>query len=92
MTPHNLQVTIAATNTPQRLTTTNTKAYQIVFQNNAAHVMRIGDSTTTSTVGLVLSAGGGAANAVPRIVQDTDLTDWYVNGTQNDVLDILYLA
>lgn len=92
MVPHLLQVSITGTNTPQQLTTTNTKAYQIVFQNNDAHDMRIGDSTVTSTKGIVLVAGGGAGNSETRVLQDTDLSDWWVNGTADEKLDILYLA
>jgi len=89
---HTLQVTIGAATT--RVTTTDTYARQIIFQNNAANSMRIGDSTTSSTKGALLSSGspGGLMNIGPTpTIQSLNLAEWFVNGTNTQVLDITWI-
>lgn len=84
-----LQVTIGASTT--QVTTTNTFCKQIFLQNNATHTMRVGDSTTSSTKGVLLASGspGGSITVTSSAAQSTgiDLSDWWVNGTNGDVLD-----
>lgn len=66
---------------------------QIMFQNNATHTMRIGDINTSASQGMLLATGtpGGAMNSGVSAVNYTYLSDWYVFGTVNDVLDVLYI-
>lgn len=83
-----LQVTIGAGTT--QVTTTDTFCKQIFFQNNAAGTMRIGDSTITSSKGVLLNAGpGGGSWTVTSIYgANLDLADYYVNGTSTQILDV----
>jgi hypothetical protein len=81
-----LQVTVGATVT--QVTATTLQCTWVVFQNNATHVMRIGDANTTSSKGIVLQAGGGSFYQGPKPTGGTtNVSNWYVAGTQNDVLD-----
>jgi hypothetical protein len=85
-----LQVTIGAGVT--RFTTKDTPVRQVIVQNNAAHVMRIGDVNTTASIGAVLASGspGGSMNLGPFDTTKENLMDWYVAGTNADVLDVIY--
>jgi hypothetical protein len=87
-----LQVTIGAGVT--QFTTKDIPARQIIVQNNAAHVMRVGDVNTTSSVGASLAAAGtspgGSLNLGPFYDNPENLKEWWVAGTQNDVLDVIY--
>lgn len=91
-TAHTIQVTLGAgTNT--QVTTTDTFARQIIFQNNATHVMRIGDSTTSSSKGAQLASGspGGSMNVGPSPQpQMLNLAQYFVAGTNADVLDVYW--
>jgi hypothetical protein len=65
---------------------------QILIQNNAAHSMRIGDSTVSATVGMYLASGpgGGDFNSGPVDIYNSRLSDFYVFGTAGDIVDIFY--
>ena len=93
MAIHTLQVTIGAGVT--RFTTTRTSCAEVTVQNNASHAVRVGDSTTTSSKGIALAISG-AANSIwkfgPFLGEPLNLTDFYVAGTQNDVLDVTYVC
>ena len=86
-----LQVTIGSGVT--QVTTSDIPVRQVMFQNNTSHSMRVGDSNTTSTRGALLASGspGGSINAGSFQFQQTNLQEWYVAGTQNDVLDVIYI-
>jgi len=94
MALHILQVTIGAAST--QISTTPKPAKQVIVQNNASHSCRVGDSTVSSTKGALLNAsagaglGGGTVNAGPFQAYNTNLIEWWINGTQNDVIDVLY--
>lgn len=63
----------------------------VVFQNNASHNIRIGDSTVTSSKGILLASGtpGGSFTLQPDPQPEIiNLSQWYVSGTQNDVVDV----
>lgn len=90
MAVHLLQVTIGA-GTRTQVSATAIQARQAMFQNNGSNAMRLGDSTTTTTKGANLVASGGTLNSGPLMVQQVDLSQWYVAGTQNDVLDVIYI-
>lgn len=87
-----LQVTVGAAAT--QFTATSTPCRQVTIQNNAAHTMRIGDSTVSASKGIYLAAGpgGGSENHGPLVAYAIDLSNFYVFGTQNDVLDVLYVT
>jgi hypothetical protein len=86
-----LQVTIGAgTNT--QFTTSDIPVRQIIVQNNAAHNARIGDVNTTTSRGALLASGspGGSINLGPFYDNPENLKEWFVAGTQNDVIDIIF--
>lgn len=84
-----LKVTIGAGLT--QITTSSIFAKWVQFQNNAAHVMRVGDANTSSTQGISLSVGGGFfAPPLSAAGAMTELSQWYVSGTAADVLDVIY--
>jgi hypothetical protein len=88
--PLTIQVTIGASAT--QLSSTVQKCSWFAVQNNAAHTIRIGDSTVTSSRGTVLLAGPGGGSWQPPLTQPAtafDLSQWYVAGTQNDVVDVM---
>ena len=95
MALHYLQVTIGAANT--QISSTRIPCRQVIVQNNAAHSCRVADKNVSSTKGALLNAsggagqGGGTMNFGPFQAYNTDLTEWWINGTQNDVIDVLYV-
>lgn len=88
---HTLQVTIGAGTT--QVTTVDTPVKQVIFQNNAANSMRVGDSATTSSRGALLAGGspGTSMNFGPIGSTALNLNSFYVNGTNTQVLDVIYL-
>ena len=85
-----IQTTIGAATT--QVTTTDTYCRQITFQNNALHAMHVGDSATSSSRGVQLNAAtassAGGSWTVTTVNPGTlNAADFWVNGTQNDVLD-----
>lgn len=88
---HTLQVTVGASTT--QFTSSDTPCLQVIVQNNAAHSMRVGDSATSSSRGAVLNLGpgGGSMNLGPYQFRQLNLNQMYVNGTNGDVLDVLYV-
>ncbi len=85
-----LQVTIPSGGTVQ-ISTSQTSIRLIDFQNNAGHVMRVGDSTVTSAIGRSLAASGGSWQLQAESYFGY-LSDFWVVGTSADVLDILYVT
>jgi hypothetical protein len=86
-----IQLTLGSgTNT--QVTTQNIYASIVVFQNNAANNMRIGDNTTTSSKGITLASGSPGGSATLQIFppRGTLLSSYYVAGTAGQVIDILY--
>lgn len=83
-----LQVTLAG---KTQVSATKIKARWITFQNNAGAVMRVGDVNTSSTVGISIAAGG--SNFTPPlgdVSSLSDLSQWYVVGTDTQKLDVVY--
>ena len=93
MALHLIQVTLGAGNTP--ITTTNTFARWVSIQNNAAHSVRVGDSSVSTTQGILLASGtpGGSVTMVigPMPSTSIDLANIYLRGTSADVIDVAYL-
>jgi hypothetical protein len=83
---HTLQVTL--TGSAQKITANNVVAYSLNFQNNAAAVMRVGDSTVTASKGHSLAASGG--NWDVPLMAPTQLSSFYVIGTSTQLLDVTY--
>ena len=91
---HMLKITIAATNTvqsiiPKAVVPANSASYSIfIMQNNGSHNMYIGDSAVSATNGILLNPSG-SLTATPALQYTGDLTEFYVYGTANDVLNIM---
>ena len=68
----------------------NIYAQQIIFQNQGAASMWVGDATTTDTNGLLLAAAADIPVATP-INCGTFLSDWWVVGTAGQVLFVLFI-
>lgn len=91
---HLLKVTIAATNTAQRIipasvVPANSASYSIFnCQNNGANNMWLGDSTVAANNGILIFPTG-SFTATPALQYTGDLTEFYVYGTQNDILNIM---
>lgn len=70
---------------------------EVIIQNNATHVIRFGGDNVSTSLGIQLDSGtatpspGGSASAGPFRVNNVDLSDIWIAGTQNDVVDILYI-
>lgn len=92
-----LQVTLLATATPiipKAVVPANSKSFSVfVIQNNAAHTVRVGDSSVSATRGIVLLAGpgGGSQTITPALQYSGDLTEFYLFGTAADVIDVMIL-
>ncbi len=91
--PKTIQVTIGASAT--QISTTKILCSSWMIQNNAAHNIRFGDSTVTSSIGTLLAGGTapggsytstGSTNGTQPVPDD--LSQWYIAGTQNDVIDV----
>jgi nanoRNase/pAp phosphatase (c-di-AMP/oligoRNAs hydrolase) len=90
-----LQITLGAGAT--QISATKVGIRQLMIQNNAAHSCRVGDSTVSTTKGIELvtqsGGGGGSINAGAFNINNvTNLNEWYIIGTQNDVIDVLYIV
>ncbi|MDE2104228.1 MAG: hypothetical protein KGL39_43730, partial [Patescibacteria group bacterium] len=59
----------------------------------AAHSIRYGDATVSSSKGILLSAGtpGGAGSQSTPVNYGTYLSDWWIAGTPGDVIDVLFI-
>lgn len=89
---HTLQVTIGASTT--QVSTTSVPVKQLFIQNNAAHTIRVGDSLVTSSRGALISSGspgGSITSGAFGIQAATDLNQWWINGTNGDVIDVIYV-
>jgi len=84
--PNTIQVTIGASATP--ISATNLYCRSFVVQNNAAHTIRVGDSTTTTSKGTQVAAGASASWLPVPNSTAYNLSQWYIAGTQNDVIDV----
>lgn len=85
-----LQVTLGAGVTPV-FATGSLHAKWAIFQNNAIHNMRLGDTNITTTRGILLFPNGGSFSAIQSTpISNTDLAKWSVIGTAADLLDVIY--
>ena len=91
-------ITIAAANTPQKLTATSilTSDFQIQpSATNGGASICIGDSTISATNGILLLKGSISSFTVgsgsPTLDHAVDLSTWYVvSDTQNDTIRVQY--
>ena len=92
-----LQVTLGSAATPilaSAVLPSSVQAFSIlVIQNNAAHVVRVGDSSVSSTKGIALAVGSTTPQPpfilTPSLQFTGDLREVYLFGTAADVVDIL---
>lgn len=90
---HSIQVT--NTGAATRFSTTSVRIREIYCENNAGNVMRVAGSTVSASVGVSLTASGVPASVLhlgPTPGLNMDLQDFYVFGTANDKLDVLYVT
>jgi ribosome biogenesis protein Tsr3 len=91
------QVTLTAAATkiiPSNVTPApqNGQQYQkIIIQNNATHVIRVGDQTVSATKGISVAVAG-TLDISGLIDYGQDLTDFYIFGTATDVIDVMVLG
>lgn len=94
MSMHFTQITIGAGAT--QFSSTSVRIKEIHMENNAGNVMRIANSTVTSSIGISLAASGVGAQSMlhlgPHNAYNMDLKDFFVFGTQNDKLDVMWVA
>lgn len=87
-----LQVTLGAAAT--QVSTLSIPCRQAIIQNNAAHSCRFGDANVSATRGIYFAAGpgGGSTNLgqAAGALEAVDLSEIWLYGTQNDVIDIWY--
>lgn len=93
-TVRTLQITLGASNTAILASASahlNTRWF--IIQNNATHIVRVGDVNISTTRGIQLPSGspGGSFYVGPDPAGSArDLGGWYINGTSGDVIDIIY--
>ena len=91
-----LRITIGASAT-QVSATSIPITLAIVQNNNITNRVHVGDSSVTSSTGLVLEpaasagAAGGSLTLGPFDKFNADLMNLYVAGTSTNVVDILYV-
>jgi hypothetical protein len=89
-------ITIAAAGTRQRLTSTSTGIYAIIFQADDLNTGKIyvGDSSVSSSNGVSLAAGDVyVIEASDFGDKELDLSDYYVDtATNGNVVKIQYLT
>jgi hypothetical protein len=86
-----IQVTIGAAAT--QITANQIYASVLLIQKNTANNCRVGDKTVTSSKGIVVPAGNTTPVAPLKIGRSDNripLFEYYIAGTQNDVVDVLY--
>lgn len=89
-----LQVTLTSAAT-QISANSNIYCSELIIQNNAAAVVRVGDNTVTASKGIVLlpnatPPGGGSITNTLIPIRGTHLQDWWLFGTAGNIIDILY--
>ena len=88
MAVKSLRVTLSGAT---QVSATSIKARWVVFENNAAAVMSLSDANVAAGQGIVLQAGGN--NFAPPLGEQAmvhNLNQWYVVGTDTQVLDVVY--
>lgn len=80
------QVTLGAAHTqfPQM----DFQPQTMTVQNNATHVMRLGDVSVSATRGMSIAPGGSFTFILGQDYS-TRISEWWVFGTAADVLDVL---
>jgi len=86
MTARSIQVTLGTGAT--QVSSTYAPFNQMLVQNNAAHNVRLGDSTVSSTKGILIYPSGSSATGTVS-GQQGDASQFYLAGTNGDVIDVL---
>lgn len=85
----NYQVTVGAATTV--CSSTSIPARQVVISNNGGHSIRVGDSTTSSTKGILIATATNYTLG-QMDAYTLNLNQLYINGTQNDVIDVVVIS
>jgi len=66
---------------------------QLVIQNNTASTVRVGDSTVSSTRGILLESGvpGGSITTTLSIQNSGTLNEWYAYSAAAVTIDIMLI-
>jgi len=95
------QTALGAGATPVISTTTPFRGLNLVFQNNSAHPIRVGDSSSVSVTtpaavnsgtagfGILIQPGGSSGGSLGTSGV-FNLKQWYIAGTATDVIDWQY--
>ena len=90
-----IEVTISQTNSNQQISSSQLRVRQVTFQSIAGHAMQVGDTNITGTRGYQLAVGSTTPQQITFGPFENDglidLQQWYVRGTQNDKLEVIYL-
>jgi len=94
MALNTIQVTLGSAKTP--ISATSLVVRQVTFQNNAAAIMRVGDTNVSTTVGHVLEPVTAPAQANSITWGELtsyciDLKDVYAIGTNTQKLDVTFI-
>ena len=83
-----LQVTISG---KTQVSATKLLARWVSFCNNAAHDMKIADTNVSSTHGAPIAANGNFYSPpTSDVSQVHDLSQYFLAGTDNDILDVVF--
>ncbi len=92
---HLLQITVGANATPiipKAVVPANSASWScVIVQNNSAANVRVGDSSVSSTKGILLASGspGGSVTITPSLQYTGDLQEFYLFGTAGSVIDVM---
>lgn len=68
----------------------------LMLQNNGANVCRVGDASVAADRGIVLAPGSTTPQPPlvikPGLEYSSDLSEYFLFGTADDVIDVMYLA
>lgn len=90
MTLQTIPVTLAAGATP--VSATRKLVKQVIIQDNAAAVCRVGDSAVSASRGIQLAASGAAGSVLTLgdgSVNSVDLSTLFLFGTATQIIDVL---
>jgi hypothetical protein len=89
---HTLQVTIGASGKTQFSTLQRSIRYINIQNNGATNTMRVGSDAVSATVGHKLATNGGEITVGTNDIYFCYISDFWVQGTAADVVDVTYIS